>query len=139
MSQDTADLELIKQTVQYYFDGLYHSDVEKLKKAFHPNSPSLIDGAIPTEVSMFDPKTDVSVTDDGPKLLKKACENNIETVWQRHEAQQPQCGFCDMGLSCKICIMGPCRHDQNCAENLSRPQPAIEQYRKTNAGGQVYE
>ena len=38
MSQETADLELIKQTVQYYFDGLYHSDVAKLKKAFHPNS-----------------------------------------------------------------------------------------------------
>ena len=38
MSQETADLELIKQTVQYYFDGLYQSDVEKLKKAFHPNS-----------------------------------------------------------------------------------------------------
>ena len=38
MSQEAADLELIKQTVQYYFDGLYHSDIEKLKKAFHPNS-----------------------------------------------------------------------------------------------------
>jgi carbon-monoxide dehydrogenase catalytic subunit len=32
-------------------------------------------------------------------------------VWDRHEAQQPQCGFCDMGLSCRICIMGPCRVD----------------------------
>ena len=60
---------------------------------------------------MFDPKTDISVTDDGPKLLQKAREDNIETVWQRHEAQQPQCGYCDMGLSCKICIMGPCRID----------------------------
>ena len=33
-----ADTELIQQTVQHYFDGLYHSDVEKLKIAFHPNS-----------------------------------------------------------------------------------------------------
>jgi hypothetical protein len=33
-----ADTELIQQTVQYYFDGLYHSDVEKLEKAFHPNA-----------------------------------------------------------------------------------------------------
>ncbi len=28
-----------------------------------------------------------------------------------HKAQQPQCGFCEMGLSCHICIMGPCRID----------------------------
>lgn len=38
MNMDKTDLELIQQTVQYYIDGLYHSDVEKIKKAFHPNS-----------------------------------------------------------------------------------------------------
>ncbi len=60
---------------------------------------------------MFDPKADVSVTDDGNLLFAKATKDNVETVWHRHEAQQPQCGFCDMGLSCRICIMGPCRVD----------------------------
>ena len=25
--------------------------------------------------------------------------------------QQPQCGFCELGLSCRICVMGPCRID----------------------------
>ncbi len=60
---------------------------------------------------MFDPKETLSVTQDGIKLLEKAHRDNIETVWQRHEAQQPQCGYCDMGLSCRICIMGPCRVD----------------------------
>ncbi|MFU8769787.1 MAG: anaerobic carbon-monoxide dehydrogenase catalytic subunit, partial [Desulfotignum sp.] len=60
---------------------------------------------------MFDPKTDVSVTSDGNQLFDKAVRDNVETVWHRHEAQQPQCGFCDMGLSCRICIMGPCRVD----------------------------
>ncbi len=60
---------------------------------------------------MFDPKTDVSVTDDGNLLFDKAVKDKVETVWHRHEAQQPQCGFCDMGLSCRICIMGPCRVD----------------------------
>ena len=60
---------------------------------------------------MFDPKTNLTITDDGRQLLEKAHRDNIETVWQRHEAQQPQCGFCDMGLSCRICIMGPCRVD----------------------------
>ena len=38
MNMDRNDLELIQQTVQYYFDGLYHSDIEKLNKAFHPNA-----------------------------------------------------------------------------------------------------
>ena len=38
MNIDKTDLELIQQTVQYYSDGLYHSDIEKLQKAFHPNS-----------------------------------------------------------------------------------------------------
>ena len=38
MDTKATDIELIQKTVQYYFDGLYHSDVEKLKKAFHPNS-----------------------------------------------------------------------------------------------------
>lgn len=38
MGSDATNLELIQQTVQYYFDGLYLSDIEKLKKAFHPNA-----------------------------------------------------------------------------------------------------
>jgi carbon-monoxide dehydrogenase catalytic subunit len=60
---------------------------------------------------MFDPRENVSITDDGRLLLEKAHKDNVETVWDRHEAQQPQCGFCDMGLSCRICNMGPCRVD----------------------------
>ncbi|MEX1298188.1 MAG: anaerobic carbon-monoxide dehydrogenase catalytic subunit, partial [Desulfotignum sp.] len=60
---------------------------------------------------MLNPKTDVSVTSDGNLLFDKAVKDNVETVWHRHDAQQPQCGFCDMGLSCRICIMGPCRVD----------------------------
>ncbi|MEX1302533.1 MAG: anaerobic carbon-monoxide dehydrogenase catalytic subunit, partial [Desulfotignum sp.] len=60
---------------------------------------------------MLNPKTDVSVTSDGNLLFDKAVRDNVETVWHRHDAQQPQCGFCDMGLSCRICIMGPCRVD----------------------------
>jgi hypothetical protein len=38
MNTDATNLESIQQTVQYYFDGLYHSNIEKLKKAFHPNA-----------------------------------------------------------------------------------------------------
>ena len=60
---------------------------------------------------MFDPKDTLTITDDGTQLLEKARRDGVETVWDRHAAQQPQCGFCDMGLSCRICIMGPCRVD----------------------------
>ncbi len=60
---------------------------------------------------MVDPKQRISVTDDGNLLFQKAKQDNIDTVWDRHEAQQPQCGYCDMGLSCRICVMGPCRVD----------------------------
>ena len=38
MSNNASDFELIAQTVQLYFEGMYHSDVEKLKKAFHPTA-----------------------------------------------------------------------------------------------------
>ncbi len=56
----------------------------------------------------FDDRT---ITKDGRLLLIKAEKDQVETVWDRHQAQQPQCGYCDMGLSCRICAMGPCRVD----------------------------
>ena len=53
----------------------------------------------------------VTITEDGRLLLQKAEKDQIETVWDRLDTQQPQCGYCDMGLSCRICVMGPCRVD----------------------------
>ncbi len=53
----------------------------------------------------------VSITEDAALLLNKAHQDRVETVWDRHNAQQPQCGYCETGLSCRICIMGPCRID----------------------------
>jgi carbon-monoxide dehydrogenase catalytic subunit len=52
-----------------------------------------------------------TVTEDGRALLKKADNDQVETVWDRHQAQQPHCGYCETGLSCRNCIMGPCRVD----------------------------
>jgi uncharacterized protein (DUF39 family) len=52
-----------------------------------------------------------TINQDGQLMLAKAARDQVETVWDRHQAQQPQCGFCEMGLSCRICIMGPCRID----------------------------
>lgn len=52
-----------------------------------------------------------TITEDGQLLLKKANTDQIETVWDRHQAQLPQCGYCELGLSCRNCVMGPCRVD----------------------------
>ncbi len=35
----------------------------------------------------------------------------VETVWDRYEAQQPQCGFGELGVCCRHCMQGPCRID----------------------------
>ncbi|RJP64285.1 MAG: anaerobic carbon-monoxide dehydrogenase catalytic subunit [Candidatus Abyssobacteria bacterium SURF_17] len=48
---------------------------------------------------------------DAPLMLAKAEIDGVETVWERHQAQLPQCGYCEMGLSCRNCAMGPCRVD----------------------------
>ena len=45
------------------------------------------------------------------KMIKHAAEKNIETVWDRYAAMQPQCGFGTLGLCCRHCEMGPCRID----------------------------
>ena len=52
-----------------------------------------------------------TITEDGRRLLDKAHTDQVETVWERYQAQLPQCGYCDMGLSCRNCVMGPCRVD----------------------------
>ena len=33
----------------------------------------------------------------------------IPTVWDRYQAQQPQCKFGKDGVCCRLCYMGPCR------------------------------
>lgn len=53
----------------------------------------------------------LSIAADARQMLRIARENNIETVWDRLQAQEPQCGYCSLGLSCRNCAMGPCRID----------------------------
>ncbi|HUT27575.1 MAG TPA: anaerobic carbon-monoxide dehydrogenase catalytic subunit [Methanomassiliicoccales archaeon] len=43
------------------------------------------------------------------EVLAKTMLEGVETVWDRFEKQQPPCKFCDNGLSCQRCAMGPCR------------------------------
>jgi carbon-monoxide dehydrogenase catalytic subunit len=44
-------------------------------------------------------------------LLTKAAKEGIETAWDRYEAQNTQCGFGELGVCCRNCLMGPCRID----------------------------
>jgi carbon-monoxide dehydrogenase catalytic subunit len=53
----------------------------------------------------------MSINADTQAMLEVARKNGIETVWDRLEKQQPQCGYCNLGTSCRICTMGPCRVD----------------------------
>jgi carbon-monoxide dehydrogenase catalytic subunit len=53
----------------------------------------------------------VSIQSDTLALKEKARQEGLETVWERFRAQEPQCGFCQLGLSCRNCVMGPCRID----------------------------
>lgn len=52
-----------------------------------------------------------SVDPASREILQLAADQDIETVWNRLEKQQPQCGFGELGLCCRICAMGPCRID----------------------------
>ncbi|MCM8798397.1 MAG: anaerobic carbon-monoxide dehydrogenase catalytic subunit [Candidatus Omnitrophica bacterium] len=45
------------------------------------------------------------------EILDLAKKENIRTVWERYELQQPQCGFGLLGLCCTNCNLGPCRID----------------------------
>lgn len=43
------------------------------------------------------------------EMIQKAEKDGIETVWDRFESQEPQCGFGNLGLCCRHCLQGPCR------------------------------
>ncbi|MFP3983249.1 MAG: anaerobic carbon-monoxide dehydrogenase catalytic subunit [Desulfurivibrionaceae bacterium] len=50
-----------------------------------------------------------SIWDDARQMLRKAERDEVETAWERLEQQSPHCTFCEKGLSCRNCTMGPCR------------------------------
>jgi carbon-monoxide dehydrogenase catalytic subunit len=52
-----------------------------------------------------------SIHQDALRIIKKLDDVGIELVWNRLENQEPQCGYCSLGLSCRNCTMGPCRID----------------------------
>jgi len=59
---------------------------------------------------MTDPKNR-SIDPASQCMLDVAAEAGMETAWDRFDKMQPQCGFGQLGLCCRICSMGPCRID----------------------------
>lgn len=52
---------------------------------------------------------DLTMWDDAKQMIRKAEKDGVETVWNRLEQQEPHCPFCEKGLTCQKCSMGPCR------------------------------
>jgi carbon-monoxide dehydrogenase catalytic subunit len=55
------------------------------------------------------PAAELSIWEDAQQMIEKARRDGVETVWDRFEQQTPSCKFCELGLTCKNCNMGPCR------------------------------
>ncbi len=43
------------------------------------------------------------------EMIEHMAEKGQENIWDRLDAQSPQCGFGKSGVCCRICTMGPCR------------------------------
>ncbi len=52
-----------------------------------------------------------TITEDGQLMLRKADQEQLETVWDRFTAQAAHCGFGELGTCCRNCMQGPCRID----------------------------
>ncbi|WP_243312681.1 anaerobic carbon-monoxide dehydrogenase catalytic subunit [Fundidesulfovibrio agrisoli] len=55
------------------------------------------------------PLEELSLWDDARTMLEKAAAEGVETAWDRLEKQKNHCVFCEQGLTCQKCVMGPCR------------------------------
>jgi len=51
----------------------------------------------------------MTIHGDAQAMLLKARKDGVETAWDRLKVQSPSCTFCELGLSCRLCVMGPCR------------------------------
>jgi len=56
-------------------------------------------------------KEDKSIDKASQEILEIAEKEGIDTAWERYEAMVPQCGFGELGLCCRNCLLGPCRID----------------------------
>ena len=60
--------------------------------------------------ALIEQKKEARTIDENAKpILEMTMKEGHETVWDRFEMQQPPCKYCEAGLSCSRCTMGPCR------------------------------
>ncbi len=52
-----------------------------------------------------------SIDTAAQEMIALADQEDVDLAWDRYEAMQPQCGFGQLGICCRICHMGPCRVD----------------------------
>jgi carbon-monoxide dehydrogenase catalytic subunit len=55
------------------------------------------------------PVEELSIWEDAQKMLEKARRDGVETAHDRLQEQTPHCKFCELGTTCRNCVMGPCR------------------------------
>lgn len=55
------------------------------------------------------PDNERTLWEDARQMLRKAEAENIPTAWDRMREQTPHCKFCELGTTCRNCVMGPCR------------------------------
>ena len=66
---------------------------------------------------------DLTMWDDAKQMIRKAQAEGVETVWDRLEGQTPSCKFCEQGLTCQKCTMGPCRISKKIPEACAARMP----------------
>ena len=52
---------------------------------------------------------EMSIHADAQAMIVKARKDGVETAWDRLQTQSPHCKFCELGTTCRNCVMGPCR------------------------------
>ena len=50
---------------------------------------------------------EMSIHQDAQAMIIKARKDGVETSWDRLQEQTPHCTFCEQGLSCRNCVLGP--------------------------------
>ncbi len=61
------------------------------------------------EIVPAKPKRKRTIDPAALSVLAKTDAAGISTAYDRHDEQEPRCGFGELGICCRICEMGPCR------------------------------
>ena len=52
-----------------------------------------------------------SIDSAAQQVIQQAGDDEVKLAWDRYDEMQPQCGFGQLGVCCRVCHMGPCRVD----------------------------